>query len=129
MRIVLDECLPARLARHLPGHDVTTVPRMGWASVKNGKLLGNIETATPPFDVFITVDQHIPDQQNLSMCSFGIIILISSSNRLNDLLPLVPIISVALADIQVGEVRRITSSPASLFADQGTPDTTNTTNP
>ena len=27
MRILLDECLPARLRRELPGHDVLTVPR------------------------------------------------------------------------------------------------------
>ena len=39
MRILLDECLPARLRRDLPGHEVLTVPRAGWAGVKNGKLL------------------------------------------------------------------------------------------
>ena len=26
MNVVLDECLPKRLARELPGHEVTTVP-------------------------------------------------------------------------------------------------------
>ena len=39
MRILLDECVPRRLRRELPGHDVHTVPEMGWAGKKNGELL------------------------------------------------------------------------------------------
>jgi hypothetical protein len=38
MRILLDECLPKDLAREFSGHDVTTVPQAGWASVSNGTL-------------------------------------------------------------------------------------------
>ena len=39
MRLLLDECLPGKLKGGLPGHDVKTVPEMGWASVENGDLL------------------------------------------------------------------------------------------
>jgi hypothetical protein len=39
MRVLLDECLPRGLKRHLPGHDVRTVPEAGWAGMKNGALL------------------------------------------------------------------------------------------
>ena len=39
MKVVLDECLPRKLKRALPGHDVATVPEMGWAGIKNGPLL------------------------------------------------------------------------------------------
>lgn len=39
MRILLDECMPRRLRRELPGHDVDTVAGMGWAGRKNGELL------------------------------------------------------------------------------------------
>lgn len=39
MRLLLDECVPRRLKRELPGHDVTTVSEAGWAGVKNGELL------------------------------------------------------------------------------------------
>ena len=39
MRILLDECVPARLGRELIGHEVRTVPEMGWASKENGALL------------------------------------------------------------------------------------------
>jgi hypothetical protein len=39
MRILLDECVPRRLRRELPGHDVRTVPEMGWSGARNGALL------------------------------------------------------------------------------------------
>ena len=39
MKLLLDECLPRRLKRELLGHDVVTVPEMGWAGIKNGPLL------------------------------------------------------------------------------------------
>ena len=50
MRILLDEDLPRRLAAMLVGHDVSTVQRIGWAGIKNGKLLG---LAAAEFDVFL----------------------------------------------------------------------------
>jgi hypothetical protein len=39
MRVLLDECLPRKLKNDLAGHDVRTVPDMGWAGKKNGELL------------------------------------------------------------------------------------------
>jgi hypothetical protein len=61
MRILLDECLPRDLARQLPGHKVKTVPQSGWASVSNGKLLRLIADSGK-FDVFLTVDKNLPQQ-------------------------------------------------------------------
>ena len=55
MRILLDECVDRRLVRDIVGHEVRTVPEMGWAAVKNGELLG---LAKKNFDVFVTVDQR-----------------------------------------------------------------------
>ena len=52
MRIQVDECLPARLRRDLPGHDVLTVPRAGWAGIENGKLLRLIGDSDN-YDVFL----------------------------------------------------------------------------
>lgn len=40
MRVLLDECVDRRLAEHILGHDVKTVPEVGWAALKNGELLG-----------------------------------------------------------------------------------------
>ncbi len=50
MKIILDQCLPKQLKEELPGHEVMTVPEMGWAGFKNGKLLSLIEKE---FDVFL----------------------------------------------------------------------------
>jgi predicted nuclease of predicted toxin-antitoxin system len=53
MRILLDEDLPRRLCALLAEHEASTVPRNGWAGVKNGKLLA---LAATQFDIFLTMD-------------------------------------------------------------------------
>jgi len=39
VRVLLDECVDRRLAIEILGHDVETVPDVGWAGVTNGELL------------------------------------------------------------------------------------------
>lgn len=63
MKILLDESLPARLAHELHGHKVVTVAEAGWSGKKNGELL---KLAESKFDVFITIDQNLQYQVNLS---------------------------------------------------------------
>ena len=63
MRILLDECVPHRLRRGLSGHDVRTVPEMGWSGKRNGELL-QLMTAQR-FEVLMTVDQNLRYQQKL----------------------------------------------------------------
>jgi len=87
VRILLDECIDRRLARDLPGHEVRTVPQMGWATIKNGQLLG---LAEQEFDVFVTVDRNLSFQQNLPRFEIAVVVLRATSNRLKDLQPLVP---------------------------------------
>ena len=72
MKLLLDECLPRRLKRELPGHDVSTVPERGWAGIKNGRLLALME---PDFDVFVTIDGNLRYQQNLSGRDVGLVVL------------------------------------------------------
>jgi Domain of unknown function (DUF5615) len=45
MRVLLDECSPKALKRHLihHGHECLTVQDAGWAGKKNGELLGLAE--------------------------------------------------------------------------------------
>ena len=62
MRILLDESLPIELQSELPDHDTRTVQAMGWSGLKNGELLAR---AADLFEVFLTVDQNLPHQQNL----------------------------------------------------------------
>jgi hypothetical protein len=88
-----------------PGHDCQTARFAGLAGLKNGCLLEAAEAAG--FDVLITVDQNIPDQQNLSGSKVSILILCGSTNRLLDLTPLVPAAISALAAIGRGNVVRI----------------------
>ncbi len=101
MKILLDECVPKRLYRQFPHYFVKTVRQKGWTSVKNGNLL---RLAEAEFDVFLTVDQNIPSQQNLEIFDIAVIILFSKWNRLEDLLPLVPQIHQTLETIRPGNL-------------------------
>jgi hypothetical protein len=87
VRLLLDECIDRRLARDLTGHEVKTVPQMGWAGVKNGALLTRAEKE---FDVFVTVDRNLSFQQNLPNFDIAVLVLHAPSNRLMDLRPLAP---------------------------------------
>ena len=87
MKILIDESLPRDLKKHFSGHSIATVPECGWASKSNGDLLA---VAAPDFDVFLTADQNLEHQQNLANYDIGIIVLVARSNRIADLLPLVP---------------------------------------
>jgi hypothetical protein len=99
MKIVLDECVDRRLAREFVGYDVSTVPQMGWAGIKNGQLLARVAEV---FDVFITVDRNLPFEQNLSRFDVSVIVLQAPSNRLADLKPLVSNILKALPEAPKG---------------------------
>lgn len=106
MKLLLDESLPRQLKRELPNHEVSTAPEMGWAGIANGQLL---QLASAEFDAFITADQNLEHQQNLSRIDIPILVLIARSTRLEDLKPLIPNLLKALERIQPGEVIRITS--------------------
>jgi len=86
-RVLLDECVDRGLVNEITGHEVHTVPDSGWASFKNGALLGR---AQAEFDVFVTTDRNLMFQQNLPKFDIAVIVLSGKSNRLRDLLPLVP---------------------------------------
>jgi hypothetical protein len=107
MRVLIDECVPRRISQHLPGHIVHTVPEMGWSGKKDGELLA-LMTANG-FEVLLTVDQNIRHQQNLSAFGVSVIVLVSKSNRLADLVPLMPSALSALTSIQPGDLVEITS--------------------
>ncbi len=109
MRILLDEQLPRRLVRVLGGHDVHTTQRQGWSGIKNGDLLRRASEAG--FDVLLTSDQNLRFQQNVSRFSIGVVVLVAPSNKLEDLLPLVPSILQVIASIRPGQVQRVAREP------------------
>ncbi len=103
MKILLDECVPKRLANEFPFH-VSTVQQLRLSGLDNGKLLTAIEN---DFDVLITVDQNLEYQQNLKHSKIGILVLAASSNRYHDLKQAVPACLAALEEIKPGQVRTI----------------------
>jgi hypothetical protein len=102
MRILIDECIDERFRNSLGGHDSQTARYAGLAGLKNGDLLKAAEAAK--FDVFLTVDQGIEYQQNLTGRKIAIIIFRTKSNRLHDLLQLVPACLAHLESIQPGQI-------------------------
>ena len=104
MRVLLDESLPHDLAAELRNHDVQTVVGTGWAGLQNGELL---RRAPGRFDVFVTIDQNIPFQQNVAALKVGVVVIRAASSRMADLLPLIPALLAALDGIRPGELRRV----------------------
>jgi predicted nuclease of predicted toxin-antitoxin system len=104
MRVLLDECVPKRLKRELPGHETRTVQDLGWAGIKNGALL---KVANGQVDVLLTVDQGIEYQQNLSGLSISVVVMMAPSNDVDDLRPLLPGVEQALATLRPGEIMRV----------------------
>jgi predicted nuclease of predicted toxin-antitoxin system len=101
MRILLDECLPKDLARQLPGHKVKTVPQSGWASVSNGKLLRLI-AGSGKFDVFLTVDKNLPQQNQIRTLPFAVVVLRAKSNRMVHVFPFAAEVLRRLPEFQPG---------------------------
>jgi predicted nuclease of predicted toxin-antitoxin system len=87
MRILLDESLPRRLRAAFPGHEVVTVAEAGWSGRQNGELL---QLAAGRLDLFVTADQNLRDQQNLSSPPLSVAALTGRDNRYETLLPFVP---------------------------------------
>ena len=104
MRVLLDENLPHDLIEPLSRHDVSTVQGVGWAGVENGELL---RRASGQVDAFITMDRKLEREQNLAVLPFGVVLIVARSNRVQDLLPLVPAVLAALDRIQPGQLEQV----------------------
>jgi hypothetical protein len=74
---------------------------MGWAGIKNGELL---RLAAARFDVFVTVDRNLSFQQNVKESGIPVIVLRARTNRLADLLPLVPSLLAAIHSVTPGSI-------------------------
>jgi hypothetical protein len=97
LKILLDECTPRIVKKRLPQFVIQTVQEMGWAGIKNGKLL---RLAEGQFDVMISTDKNLPYQQNLSGKSLAVIIL--PSNKVPIVVQLLPTLEQALQIVQPG---------------------------
>lgn len=103
MRLLLDECLPRKLAPMFSsqGHQCHTVREAGFEGKENGELLALAEAS---FDVLITVDKNIRYQQNMRGRNIAILIIRAPSNDLSDIQMRVPDALVALESIKPGQI-------------------------
>jgi len=99
VKVLLDECIDRRLAKEIIGHDVRTVPQVGWAGLTNGELLSR---AVGRFDAFVTLDRNLSFQQNAKRYELAILVLAARSNRLEDVRLLVPRLLRALPTAKPG---------------------------
>ena len=100
MRILLDENLDWRLRRDLPGHQVESVPLLGWAGIQNGALLRKAVEAG--FEVLVTMDGNMVHQQNIAAHAIAVVALRARSNRLADTSPLMPPLLALLTHLKPG---------------------------
>jgi hypothetical protein len=82
----------------LPGHDIKTAQQMGWGRKKNGELL---TLAEGQCDVFVTTDQNLKYQQNLTGRQISMLVL--STNTLSVLRAKHKEVAAAIATIQPGQ--------------------------
>jgi len=104
VRVLLDENLPHDLIDALVGHSVSTVQGLGWNGTQNGALL---KRASGLIDAFVTIDGNLQYQQNVSILPFGIIVVGAPSNRMQDLMPLIPETRAALGRVRPGTVEHV----------------------
>lgn len=80
------------------GHECETVRQAGYGAKKNGELLSLMEER---WDVLLTNERNI---RNMRGRNVSIVILCAKSNRIKDLLPLVPACAQALLSLLPGSV-------------------------
>ena len=98
----MDECVPSPLGDVFTGHQCEIVKDRGWDGIKNGELLG---LAEGQFDLFITADQSIRYQQNLSGRLIPIIEL--STNNLRRILASASLLLSAIETMKPSEFRQL----------------------
>ena len=77
MRILFDQGTPVPLRKYLTPHEVETVFERGWSTLTNGELL--VKAEEQGFDVLVTTDKNLHDQQNLAARRIAIIVLSTTS--------------------------------------------------
>jgi hypothetical protein len=107
MNILFDQGTPVPLRVVLSGHTVETAFERGWSRLANGDLLTAAEAAS--FDIFITTDQNLRQQQNLSGGRLAVIVL--PTTRWPELQRHAADIVAAVEGIQPGQYRELTWQP------------------
>jgi predicted nuclease of predicted toxin-antitoxin system len=105
MKVLLDECIPRKFKRSLPGHQCQTVPEAGFAGKTNGELIAVAEERG--FEVLLTVDKGLAHEPNIAGRRIAILIVRAKSNRLADLLPHAGTCVAHISSMRPGQIVRI----------------------
>ncbi|MBI4526203.1 MAG: hypothetical protein HY695_20585 [Deltaproteobacteria bacterium] len=77
MRILFDQGTPVPLRALLSPHQVETAFERGWSLLRNSDLLAAAEQEG--FEVFVTTDKNLRNEQNLARLRIAIVVLSSTS--------------------------------------------------
>jgi predicted nuclease of predicted toxin-antitoxin system len=102
VKVLLDECLPVDFRHSFSKHEAHSAEWAGLKGKKNGELLREAELAG--YEILLTVDQGIANQQNLVGRRIAIITIRSVTNQLEGLLPLANTILQAMETISQGQM-------------------------
>lgn len=105
LRVLIDESLPQELMIALEGHEVQSVQHEGWSGIKNGEVLRR--AGSKGYDVLLTPDRALQFQQNISRARVAVVVLRAQTNRIEDLLPLVPKVLDVLRTVKAGTVTEV----------------------
>ena len=86
-------------------HIVRTVRDMKWLGKKNGELLGL--AAFNGFDVFITLDRNLRNQQNLDKVDLKFILLLAEDNKVPTIESFVPKIKSLIGSGDLGKFSEV----------------------
>ncbi len=103
MKVLLDENIPERFWRRLGTHEAMTVAYMGWRTYKNGELLKRAEQQG--FQVFVTGDQNLSYQQNMTERQIALIVLNTNDRRLIE--NKLEVIAQAISNAAAGSFKKI----------------------
>ena len=93
MKVLLDNCVDRNVYSLFSNHEVKTAVEMGWDRLKNGDLLAE---SSRRFDVLVTTDKNMRNQQNLEKLPISVLELDAPTSRFKDLKALAPYIPAAL---------------------------------
>ena len=103
MRVLFDQGTPVPLRSALAQHRVETAYERGWQTLNNGELLQAAEAEG--FELLVTTDQNLRQQQNLASRRIAILVLKTASwPRIRNH---TDTIAAVVADLAAGEYREL----------------------
>jgi predicted nuclease of predicted toxin-antitoxin system len=116
MKLLLDENVPRQLTNLFDQHEARRVRYQGWLELENGELLEAMREAG--FEVLVTTDVSIYNQQKAHLHGVAILILRVFNNKIESLEPLIAEAQLTAHQLSPGEVQYIYASPRLRASDQ-----------